>query len=119
MLCEICRKKVKTSKNILNLFSPEIHHICEMCYQKYPLLMRSDVLPVEGGVATHQLMSARYYSIKPIAFMSFLKPYYIDFLKHHQSKTLLVFDILDEQTLEIMDSLKLGDLYVVTLYENI
>lgn len=119
MLCEICRKKVRTHKNILNLFSIETHHICELCYQRYPLLMRLDVLPIEEGVLLNHLLSSRYYPVNPIAFMSFLKPYYMDFLKHHQGKTMIIFDILDDNTLALLDSLKLGDIYVVSLYENI
>ena len=119
MLCQVCRKKVRTDKNIFNLFSPETHHICEYCCQKYPLLLRIDVLPIEEGILLVHLLSSRHYSLNPIAFMSFLKPYYIDFLKHHQGKVLLVFDILDDNTLALLDSLKFGDIYFVTLYENI
>jgi len=119
MQCEVCRKKVKTNKNIFNLFNPETHHICEYCYQRYPLLMRFQVLPIEEGVLTHHLLSSRFYSINPIAFMSFLKPYYIDYIKHHKDKLFALFDILDDHTLAMLDSLKFGDIYFVSLYENI
>ncbi len=119
MQCEVCRKKVRTNKNIFNLFSVETHHICEYCYQRYPLLMRLDVLPIEEGVLIQHLLSSRYYSIHPTAFMSFLKPYYMDFIKHHQGKTFILFDILDNHTLAMLDSLRFGDIYFVSLYENI
>ncbi len=119
MLCEVCRKRVSTSKNIFNLFLPETHHICEFCYQRYPLLMTLEVFPIEEGILIQHLLSRRYYPVKPIAYMSFLKPYYMDFLKHHQGKILIIFDILDEHNLVLLDSLKFGDIYFVSLYENI
>jgi hypothetical protein len=81
--------------------------------------MRIDVFPIEKGVLIQHLLSTKFYTINPIAFMSFLKPYYIDFIKHHIGKTLVIFDILDDHTLEILDSLKFGDIYFVSLYENI
>jgi len=81
--------------------------------------MRQDVIPIEEGILIHHLLSDRFYSINPIAFMSFLKPYYIDFIKHHQGKMFVLFDILDNHTLETLDSLKFGDIYFVSLYENI
>ena len=119
MLCEICKKRVTSNKNIFNLFQVETHHICEYCYQRYPLLTRFEVIPIEKGLLHFYLLSSRYYKVTPTAFMSFLKPYYMDFLKHHQGKVLLIFDILDHNTLVLLDSLKFGDIYIVSLYENI
>jgi hypothetical protein len=81
--------------------------------------MRVDVLPIEDGILKNHLLSSRHYSINPIAYMSFLKPYYLDFLKNNQDKIMVIFDILDDNTLALLDSLRFGDIYFVSLYENI
>ncbi|HBG32412.1 MAG TPA: hypothetical protein DEG42_03980 [Acholeplasmataceae bacterium] len=117
MLCELCGKKVKTKKSIFNLFEPEIHHLCEMCYRKYPLNMKYQVIPIEHGQIHHYLMNAPI--ISSIAYMSFLKPYYQDYLLRYKNCIFLYFDEISDQDLIMMDYLKLGDLYVVSLYENI
>jgi hypothetical protein len=117
MLCAQCGKKIKTKKNIFNLFDPEIHHLCEMCYQKYPLIMKYQVIPIEQGQMYHYSMNAPITN--SIAYMSFLKPYYQHHLLHHKNCIFLYFDEISDQDSHILDHLKLGDLYVVSLYENI
>lgn len=118
MLCEICKKKVKTRRTINNLFDPEIHHICEKCYMENPLIIRKSVIPIEDGMLyIHQMLgqSTSY----PNAYMSLMKPFYLDFIRHLKTDIMLYFDQTGEQIFEILDSLKLGSIYLLTLYENI
>lgn len=117
MLCEHCGKKVKTKRNIFNLFEPETHHLCETCYQKFPLIMNYQVIPIEYGQMHHYIMNAPIAN--PIAYMSFLKPYYQHFTLQNNNCVFLYFDEISDQDSLILDHLKLGDLYVVSLYENI
>jgi hypothetical protein len=117
MLCELCGKKVKTKKNVFNLFEPETHHLCEMCYRKYPLNMKYQVIPIENGEMRHYLMNAPIAN--SIAYMSFLKPYYQHYLLRYKNCIFLYFDEISDQDLIMMDYLRLGDLYIVSLYENI
>lgn len=119
MLCRICLKKVRTKRNLYNLFEPEIHHICESCYRQYPLLPRFDVIPIEGYVMRYHLMIERYQKLDPMAYMSFVQGYIRLFLKNNKCDILLLFDLMDSNLLSLLDSLKLGNLFVVTLYENI
>lgn len=119
MLCRICLKKVRTRRNISNLLTPEIHHICESCYAKYPLLPRFDVIPIEGYVIRYHVMSTRNTNLDPMSYMSFLKSYITMFLVSYPLDILFIFDLMDLNTLSLLDSLKLGNLFVVTLYENI
>lgn len=117
MLCELCHQKVKSRKNIFNLFEPEVHHICESCYDKYPLMMRYLTIPIEDGQIHHHFMDAPIYN--PKAYMSFLKPYFIQYLLQFKNCVFLYFDEIFDLDMQLMDSLKLGDIYVVSLYENI
>jgi hypothetical protein len=119
MLCRICLKKVRTRRNLNNLLSFETHHICESCYTKFPLLPRFDVIPIEGYVMRYHVMSIRCLNHDPVAYMSFLEGYIRLYMLTYRLDIFLVFDMMDSNTLSLLDSLKLGDLFVVTLYENI
>lgn len=119
MLCRICSKKVRTKRNLMNIYDAEIHHICEKCYEKHPLLPRFSVIPIEGYVMHYHVMSTRFTNLDVMAFMSFYQRYIILYLQQYRDHVLLLFDIVDSEILTMLDSLKLGNLMVVTLYENI
>lgn len=119
MLCEICQLIFSTKRNIHNLFEPETHHICESCYMKYPLFPSQRMYPIDHYQIVHMILSERSYEQNPQAYMSFLKPYYVTYLKHFTHCIILYFDILDEYTVTLLEPLKLGDLYIISLYENI
>lgn len=118
MLCNLCQKRFYDQKTFKNLFSFETHFICESCYQRYPLLERYQVIPIEGGIMHYHLLIERYRKLNFEAYMSFLKPYYLHFLKIKEKHIFLYFDVFDDTIMETLDLLKLGDLYVVALYEN-
>jgi len=118
MLCRICHQIVYVERTLFNLFEKETHAICERCYQRYPLLPTYHVIPIEGGQLYYHVMISRNRNHIPEAYMSFIKPYYVMFMKHFMKDTLLIFDTIEEQTIALLDHLKFGNLYVVTLYEN-
>ncbi|MBE0700801.1 MAG: hypothetical protein IH571_03850 [Acholeplasmataceae bacterium] len=119
MHCEICHQKVKTKRHFGNLFSCEIHHICEYCFMQYPIIPRYQVIPIQGGLLHHHTLLRCQKHESPRAYMSFLGPYYLDFIKNHQGKTFLYYDELNEMDVYQLDLLELGDLVVLSLYENI
>lgn len=119
MICELCLKKVKTKKNINNLFSLETHHICELCYDQYPLNIRSQVIPIEEGVINYQLLLADHVTKDGLAYASFLKPFYLSYLEMFRKDVIIYVDEIDEKLFIILDSLKLGNIYLLALYENI
>ena len=119
MLCYICHHQFFTKKTLRNLFDDEIHFICERCYQRYPLCPRYQEIPISEAKIYYHLLIERNRGLDPMAYMSFLKPYYMDFLKHHCDEIILYVDTFNEQIFEILDILKLGNIYVVSLYENI
>ncbi len=119
MLCEICKQEIVKRHTIHTLFRKDIHHICEYCYQQYPLLIKHSVLPIENGRLFWTSMIKTHDYVSSVAYMSFMKPFYITFLNHHQSCIYLYFDRLTTRIFTILDSMKLGDIYLLTLHENI
>ncbi|MBU1093402.1 MAG: hypothetical protein KKH01_02955 [Firmicutes bacterium] len=119
MLCEQCGKKVKTKRNIMNLFDPEIHHICETCYMQNPFVPRHQIIPIEDAIIIHHSMTIGVSHLKGTAYMSMMKPYYIDFVHHYHDYVFIYFDLIDQEVFNELDSLKLGNIYLLSLYENI
>jgi len=119
MLCEICLKHINIRRHIFNVFEIETHHICESCYMKYPTYPKFHVMPIVDGQMFIHVISDFKHRQPPLAYMSFLKTAYIHFIRHFSTTIFLYFDILDDNILELLDSLKLGDIYVTSLYENI
>ena len=119
MQCAICLKIIKKSISIDTLLSKELHHICDRCYMQYPLYFDCISLPIESFVMTTFVLSKINTKQNPVAYMSFLKPYVIDFIKHRRRDLLLIFDDLTLDIYTILDTLKLGDIMSVTLYISI
>lgn len=118
MYCEICHEKIVIQRHLWNLFQPLTHHICERCFTKYPLYSKTLIYPIEGYLMTHIVMSMVKYKYQGICYQSFIAPYIKTFLKHKDNLIFLYFECMDVRTYELLDSLELGDLFVVTLYEN-
>ena len=118
MLCECCNKKIIPKRTILNLFKLETHHICELCYMKQPMIPSYQIIPIEeGSISWYNLCKEEV--VNPIAYMSFMKSYIISFMAYHKHDIFLYTDHLTESLLYILDSLKLGNIFLVSLCENI
>ena len=118
MLCEHCKKKMIIERELTTLFYRETHHICDLCYQKYPLFPSYTTIPIEKGVAHYHTMITRGKRIEPECYQSFLKVYYLDYLKHFRFATFIYEDVMDETLWQSLESFEFGDMYIVTLYEN-
>ncbi len=119
MICEICLKEIVIRHHIQTLFKRQTHHICERCLAKYPLIIRHSVFPIEDGLVHWTSMVKTYDDISPLAHMSMMKPFYLTYMTYHQKCIFLHFDYLSSTILTILDSMKLGDIYLLTLHENI
>lgn len=119
MFCEICRKKISVRKHLFNIFKIDTHHICELCYQKYPLIPKRSIIPIKGGVIIWQSLIQTSDDISPLAHMSFYKPYIIDFILNFHSHVLLIDDYLHADLMNIYDIFEFGDIYFITLYDKI
>lgn len=118
MLCEHCLKKMIPKRSLWNLFEPEIHHLCEMCYQMYPLLPTHEVVPIEGGHADVFTLIAKPYPVTPIAYQSFYQSYYVLHQTYFKDYILLIFDVIKDEMWQFIDHLSFGNLMIVRLYEN-
>ncbi len=119
MFCEICKKKITKRKHIYNLFLRETHHICEFCYKKYPLIYKQSIMPLDGGEIVWSSLIQTFDEVSPLAHMSFYKPFYIEFLKHYNDHILIIFDMLSDEKIVMLEKVKLGDIYLLTLYDII
>ncbi len=119
MFCEICHKKILVQKSVFNLFKIETHHICEYCLDKYPLDIGYQVLPKDLGLIDWYSLIKHQEQLNGIAYMSFLKPFYLDFLKIKDRSIYLYFDQISDKLITILQSLEFSHIYLVTLYDNI
>ena len=118
MLCLHCQRRMIPKRTLWNLFEPEIHHLCEKCYQTYPLLPSHEVIPIEGGTAEVFTLISKPYPVSPIAYQSFLVSYYRLHRMHFKPNVLLIFDEISEDIWHLLDHLSFGNLMIVRLYEN-
>lgn len=119
MYCEICHQEIVERHTIHTLFKREMHHICDYCFRRYPLHIKQTVLPINEGVIYWTSMIKSNDYISSMAYMSFMKPFYLDYINHYKKCLFLHFDKLSSTILTILDSMKLGDVYLLTLHENI
>lgn len=118
MLCECCHQKIIKNRTIHQLFTREIHHICELCYQKNQLIPSIHVLPIEEYEIVWYNILKEATSF-PLAYMSFLKRFYQIYLSQYNDHLILYFDYLSDELHYTLDYLKLGNIFLLTLYENI
>lgn len=118
MLCESCRKKIIPMRTFKNIFSMETHHICERCYMKVPIHSTHQVIPIEEGeILWYNLLKERVDY--PLGYMSFIKSYIWMFMNLYPSYLFIYVDEVSMKLFDLLDSLKLGNIFLVSLYENI
>jgi hypothetical protein len=119
MICEICGLKIVSKITLQNIFKIEKHHICEHCLQKYPIHVTHQVLPCEHGIIDWFSLIHEKEALNPIAYMSFLKPFYMHYINQHSHSIYLYFDGISDKLLNILQSLEFDNIYLVTLYDEI
>lgn len=119
MICEICGLKIITKISIYNIFKTEKHHICEKCLQKYPIDVIHQVIPCSYSTIDWFSLIHEQDVLNGLAYMSFLKPFYLNFLEQQRHSIYLYFDVISDKLLNILQSLAFGKIYLVTLYDEI
>lgn len=115
MQCIICKKIIKKGFTIDDIFDQSFHHICRYCYAKHPVLSETIYLPIEDAVMTVESMGLDLDVIDPMAYMSFIAPYLIGFIKFRHHDLVMIFDNLNIEMYTMLDVLKLGRMYAITL----
>lgn len=118
MICYICKKKIVTQVRLYNLFKIETHHICDRCLMLYPIDINYQVIPNQSHVIEWYSMISEETVLDPMAYMSFIKPFYIDFLPIKSQAILLYLDVISDKLINILTSLE-WHIYLVTLYDEI
>ena len=117
MLCEVCGLKIIKIRSFHHLFDPEIHHICESCYAKSPIHFTYEVIPIDDGTILWYNLSIENME-KPSAYQSFLASYYLHFIQNQNQDIFLYFDAFTEEIYTLLDTLKLGDVMLLTLCDH-
>jgi hypothetical protein len=115
MQCMICEKTIKLAYTIDTIFDDEKHHICRFCYLKHPIIEEEQVFPIDGYEMTVVSLDIPYLRKNPLAYMSFYKPYIIGYITYRHHDVLLIFDNLNQDVFDLLDILKLGRIYALTL----
>lgn len=91
--------------------------ICEYCFRNYIFIYDLDVLPIQNYLMYLNTLVLDYKN--EYSLMSFLKPYYIYYLKQKNKSIILYFDNINDKIYQIINKLNLNDLFVITLKNNL
>lgn len=117
MYCLECGKLINRTINYTNIFKKERHFICEYCFRNYLFLYEVDVLPIDNHLLFLNVLLDNYKDSN--AFMSFLKPYYIYYLKNNLKSIIMYFDVFNDKIYNIINILNLDDLFIITLKKQL
>lgn len=118
MFCLHCQKSLEKVIDINNIFKVSTQHICEACMTQSIVISLKKVIPIDSFLLEYNIIFDKIYERHPEAYMTFLKPYYIYFLKNRSNDIFIYLDTLTLETMKVLDRLKLGNIFLVTLYET-
>jgi len=85
---------------------------------KVPIHSTHQVIPIEEGeILWYNLLKERVDY--PLGYMSFIKSYIWMFMNLYPSYLFIYIDEVSMKLFDLLDSLKLGNIFLVSLYENI
>ncbi len=113
MLCLVCNSLINSEISIFNIFKVNIHKICDNCFKKNMFIQKLSIIPITNYVIEEHTLFELL--VEPLALMSFLKPYYIYFLKYKRNNVILSFDTTDMIIYNILQQAELGNIYLLVL----
>lgn len=117
IFCLECNNLIIKEITYLNIFKPNIHKICDNCFESNIFIQRLEVIPIKNYITElHTLFEKK---MNTFALMSFLKPYFEYYLKNRHNFIILFFDTLDINIYNIIKNIELGDIYLITLCNKI
>lgn len=113
MYCLVCDKLINKVVTIKNIFKTPKDHICEYCFTKHLMINKLDVIPIDD----YRLFVNSIFEDYDLAeaMMSFLKPYYIYYLKTNKNQIIMYFDTFNKGIYNIIKTTKLSDIYLICL----
>lgn len=113
MYCLECQKLINKVINYKNIFKINIHKICESCFSKYLFIQRFDVIPINNYLLYVNTLFDDYKNAD--AMTSFLKPYYLYYLKNNKSDFIMYFDTINNEIYSILNLLNMSNIFIITL----
>ena|SRR5690554_273869 len=113
MYCAECKKLINKVINYKNIFKLSKHNICDLCFSKYIFIQSFDVVPINNYLLYLNTLFDNYKNSDAMA--SFLKPYYIYYLKNFKDKIIMYFDTIDDDVYSKLNLLNMSDIFIITL----
>lgn len=116
MLCLECNSLINKDITYRNIFKTNYNKICNTCFSNNTFIQKLNVFPTEGGIIENHILFEK--QINPLAIMNFLRPYYIYYLRAKKNFIVLFFDTPNQILYNILQQLSLGDIFLLTIYNN-
>ena len=116
MFCYGCNDLIKKEITYLNIFKTYQHKICDNCFNSNTFIQKLIVFPTNEGIVENHILFEK--PINPLAIMSFLKPYYLYFLKKKRNFIILCFDSNNKMLYNMLQQITLGDIFLITLFNK-
>lgn len=113
MLCRVCNNLINKDVTIKNIFKPNIDKICNNCFMSNTFIQKLNIIPITDYVIEEHTLFEK--EVNPLALMSFLKPYYMYYLKNKQENIILYFDTVDQLIYNNLQNIKLGNIFLLVL----
>lgn len=116
MICLECLELINKEVTYLNLLKPNIDKICNTCFSKYIYIQELIVYPNNDSLVYLNILFDQIGN--PLALMGFIKPYYIYYLKHKLTHTILYFDSFNKIIYNEIQNISLGNIYIIVLHNE-
>jgi len=113
MYCQDCLSLKEREITYLNIFRKNRHFICNYCLRNYIFIHEVTVVPINNYLMYINTLVMDYKNSNSL--MSFLKPYYIFYLKNKLESIILYFDDINDKIYTILNILRLNDIFVIAL----
>lgn len=113
MICLNCNKPIHNI-TFKSIFKESHQTICSNCYSEEIIYFQHETIPISNyEINIHSFLN----NVKSnyICWMSFLKPWYLDYLNNYKEDVLLVFDSFDEDLFLILENINLGNIYIISV----
>lgn len=117
MYCLDCLSLKEREITYLNIFRRNNHFICNYCFRNYIFIHELTVIPINNYLMYLNTLVIDYKNSNSL--MSFLKPYYIYYLKNKSKSIILYFDDFNDKIYNILNILTLDNIFVIALKNQI